>query len=175
MRKIFLTSVLSTILASIVFVTPANAHVLIMDTTDKLGLVLHVTPADEPVAGKISNLYFDIQNSAANIDTSKAILDISSIDTSDSSVPLEKHTNSLNAAYLFNKPGVYTLVLTVISNGKTYLFSHSLRVAANDQVDNSAVKNSSWAKATIVVSTTAILVLLIIAFNRRKRIASQSR
>lgn len=173
MRKIFLTSIISTVLASVVFVTPANAHVLIMDTTSELGLVLHVTPADEPIAGKVSNLYFDIQNSATGVAISKATLDVRSADTSKTSARLQKHNNSLNAAYLFDKPGVYTLTLTLVGGGKTYTFNHSLRIAANNQGNYS--KSSNWAKAIVVASSTAILVLLIIVFNRRKRIASQSR
>jgi hypothetical protein len=161
------------ILFAILLPTTANAHALIMDTSKTVGLVLHISPADEPVLGEQSTLYFDIQDIAAPSKRT-ASLTISSEADKVVTLPVVSQDNSLSASYTFTKAGIYTLKLSVVQPNKTYVFEHVQRIG-DSTTHLSSAQSKEWAKLGLTVAASLLAILIIVAINRRALIATQSK
>jgi hypothetical protein len=173
MRRALLVSFVTLLVCLIA--TPAKAHVLVMDSSKSLGLILHITPADEPVAGEVSNLYFDLQDVSVSSANRSASLTIAGDEVPTITVPVSFHNGSLSANHTFAKPGVYVMTLAISYPNKTYEFKHSQRVITTDKFATLTPENTSWAKLTLAISGSLLLTLIIVAINRRKLIDVQSK
>jgi xanthine/uracil/vitamin C permease (AzgA family) len=162
----------------VVFMTPtiASAHVLVMDESKSAGAILHITPDDDPIAGQSATLYFDMQGKrAADTRVTLAIKDDYGAASQVSIEPGEAKGSLITASYIFPKQGVYTITFTVRQDDRTYTFAQSQRVARG--VSGSALDRPTyaWAEALTAGCGVGLAVLVIVAFNRRKTIARQSK
>ena len=149
-----------------------TAHVLISDDTQSVGAVLHIVPDDDPIAGELTNLLFDIQ--AQKIDKNNPELTITNTATrAADDVPIKVDGSSVTADYTFLTQGVYKISL-VVSSDNTYTFSYTQRVSRG--LTGSALDKPTYplANLALVFCSTLFLFLLIIMLNRRKEIKSNS-
>lgn len=148
----------------------ASAHVLITDTAQQKGAVLHIVPDDDPIAGQPATLYLDMQNrSAATVS-----LAVTDSENSTDTIALKQSGALAYGNYTFPTQGIYKLVFTVKSGSDTATFEHTQRVSRG--VAGSALDKPThtWAEALAVAAGAGLLLLAIVAFNRRHDIARQS-
>lgn len=174
MRRVFIAGLFAAILLAL-FVAPhrASAHVLLMDTTKSVGAILHIMPDDDPIAGEESDMYFDRQGAASG---EGATVSLSIRKDRGEAVDVRvATTKSLSTAtYVFPAQGVYQLIFTVKDDAATYIFEQSHRVTRGVASAGSKASSPYWAEALFVITSVGMLVLLIVAFSRRKEIAKQS-
>lgn len=146
-----------------------SAHVLVTDTTHTKGAIVHIMPDDNPVAGKEATVFFDMQGEGLKNGASVELVvrDANKLVTP---APVKSNDTVTTAAYTFPTPGVYDLLFTVKQGNETTIFEHSQYVAGAETGKVSYV----WAETLLVVSGVLLLVLGIVAFNRRKTIAGHS-
>ena len=171
MNKKFFFAVLCIGLSSLI---PQNAfaHVLISDSTNSIGAVLHIAPDDDPVAGEQARLYFDIQ--AQEIEKESTVLTVKNVQTNEiNTVVVDAGSSSISANYTFATQGVYVLSLSIISD-KLYTFNYSQRVSSADTSVGYSKQNSPLATGLLIFTIVSLVALLLIAFNNRKDIKKRS-
>lgn len=153
----------------------ADAHVLLRDESKKIGAILHVSPADDPIAGSQSNLLFDIQLPDTDLRQLKARLEITDVEGQRVRMPVTLSGSSGGVDYTFPVQGAYQLKMTVESSDATYVFNYAQRVTRG--VSGSALDNQSyaWAEAVLVGCGVLMMLLLILYLNNRYAIAAQSK
>ncbi|MCA9338272.1 hypothetical protein KC949_01830 [Candidatus Saccharibacteria bacterium] len=152
----------------------AYAHVLITDSTHSKGTILHINPDDDPIAGEESNFFLNTQDLNTG-DGGKIFLTITNLATGENrqvNAPIIQKSAKLD--YTFPTQGVYNLVFTVKSKTQQYKFSYDLRVARGLNLNNTKNTYRAWADILAICSTIGIVVILIIALNRRRDISKQS-
>lgn len=152
-----------------------SAHVLITDSSNTQGVMLHIIPDDDPIAGKSSLLYFDTQQRLITKQGDAAQLSIRDSDGETTRVKTKVDGSLITAAYTFPSQGVYELTFTLKLSGTEYSFTHNQRVARG--VTLSALDQPSYLWAEMLVLTGGIGIFLLgIAFvRRRKDIIRQSK
>lgn len=151
----------------------ASAHVLIVDTTDSKGAILHINPGDNPVAGERSVIIFDTDKEMLD-KNSQVRLDITNHDGATDQVKTEVEGPLAAAEYVFPSRGVYQLTFTVTTGGDQLTFNYSQRVSRG--LASSVINQPSyeWAKILLLATSIGMALLLILAFNNRRQIKSQS-
>jgi hypothetical protein len=145
----------------------AHAHVLITDQTRKVGAELHVDPADDPVAGKKSTLFFDLES----LTPSAAKLDIAASGHT-VAVPVTISGYTVSASYVFPAQDAYKLSLQVTAEGQPYIFQYSQAVTAGAATGPATKRESGWAKVALFAAGGSLLVLAGIGLGRAKQIAA---
>jgi hypothetical protein len=156
----------------------ARAHVLITDTAKQVGAILHVQPDDDPIAGESSNLFFDIQSEALATGNYTAILTIRDDKGQRSDVPAKIAGNTITAVYTFASQGVYRMELVTKTNdtkGTGRTFDYVQRVSRGVEASPLQQPQYDWAELLMVGAVVAAIVLVILAVNNRKAIATSSR
>lgn len=157
----------------------AQAHVLLRDDTVNIGAVLHIKPDDNPIAGEISELYFDIQdkNSSVRIPYSGYDLIVTDEANQSTTVATEVSDSTVIAKYNFPTQGLYRLELKSKAQYDQFQkvsMQDSLRVERGVVGGAAVVKDVSWAQTGLVIGLAGIGVLLLVAWNNRVTIARQS-
>lgn len=143
-----------------------SAHVLITDDTNSKGAILHIIPDDDPVAGEISTIFFDMQNSGIN----DVLLRI------DGNPVTTRFDGSLaTAEYIFPTQAEYEMRFTVRANEATYVFTHNQRVTRGVSASPLDQADHIWAEITLLTSALGLVLLFIVAINRRSEIKLQSK
>lgn len=156
----------------------AKAHVLIADTTNEIGAVLHISPDDDPIAGEPSELFFEIQSKAVSVNSHSFVLTVTDSVGVKVYVPINPTGNTVSATYTFHSQGVYTIVLLaepLSSSAKTLAFQQDQRVSRGEISDNHTQPSFMWAEMGIAGSVCSILVIGIVVWNRRSALASYVR
>lgn len=148
----------------------ANAHVLITDTTEQIGAILHVQPDDDPIAGTEDTLFFDIQNKNLPETISNINLTITDAQGKTQVIPTTSRKNTVSAKYTFPAQGLYTLTLSLQSAQTPYQFVHAQRVARGSIPSDESSPRFIWAEITLVVTGCVALGLLILYCNRRSSV-----
>ncbi|MDB5175970.1 MAG: hypothetical protein JWM81_828 [Candidatus Saccharibacteria bacterium] len=147
----------------------ASAHVVIKDDTAKTGVVFHITPDDDPVAGEASQLFFDFEQPADNYSFGIKIINASGKVTN-SFVTVNKQTVSTN--YIFPEQGLYHIELTAQAKRPGIT---SLHYDAHQQVERGAgqktISNHTAAKVSLLGGMAALVVLLAGGVLRRRYMA----
>jgi hypothetical protein len=159
-----------------------GAHVLIRDSTRSVGAILHITPDDDPVAGKDTTIFFDIQQQE-NADAGYYFeLLLYDPDGFTSDVPVTGSGSSATAVYAFPKQGLYNLRLQAMpkSSGTAPLvFTYAQRVSRGVTEESASAAGSrqylKWADPVLIGSIAGFLALGILAFNRRADIVQYSK
>lgn len=158
---------------TVLFAPPAQAHVLVVDTTDSKGAILHINPNDNPVAGQKSAIIFDTDNDVLD-KNSRVLLSIKSDDGAVDEIEAEIEGPLAVAEYTFPARGVYQLSFAVSTGDETMTFIYSQRVSrgvATNQLDQPSYE---WAKMLLLGTGIGIVILAILALNNRQLIKSQS-
>lgn len=163
-----------------ILLTPnvAQAHVLLRDNTSQSGAILHVQPDDDPIAGKRSTLFFDIQNDNVALSSYSFSLQVADDSGSDDTVPIEIEDGTVSAVYAFPSQGLYEIVLTgtpTISTERPLQFSYAQRVSRGLAEGMSPTQDHVWAEIGMVVGLCVFVMLVIIGYNNRKDIARYSK
>jgi hypothetical protein len=153
----------------------AEAHVLIADTTNKIGAIVHFSPDDEPVAGGISGIYFDVPS---NIDIALSNPELE-IDSSNGSirelVPVTINGQTISAAFEFPLRDLYNIDLSFSPPGRTPLqFHYSVRITSSLYGANPSPHVAAWVKVGLLLSVWSLLALIVVAIKQRKEIAKAS-
>lgn len=172
----------SVVLCMLIASPVASAHVLIFDTTRQTGAVLHATPDDDPIAGEQSNLYFDLAGRGISKRTHAFTLQVTNQSTDTRQlIPLSAGESSVSATYAFPHQGLYTITLTAEpsdSRQSTLRFIHTQRIARGEVSPASVQKKSPpsflWAEIGLVFGVCMLLLISVIAWNKRRDIASYS-
>lgn len=152
----------------------AQAHVLIRDEAKLIGAVLHITPDDDPVAGQPANLFFDLQKVTGG-QAYAAKLQIRDSAGRQDEVPVSINKGSASARYIFPVQDTYSLKLTITAKGRPYVFEYTQRVSRGTVGSALDRPTYLWAEAALIASICTFALLMIVAFNRRKTIAVNSR
>jgi|GEM_PF-7084318 len=173
----------STFLALIILVLPqtAFAHVLVPDLTGKTGAILHLGTDDNPVAGQLSGIFYDVHTDLDLSKTTPVLIVTNAADSSQISVPVAASGQSVHGAYVFPTRGLYYLNLSINPSSisppfDSLTFSYSLRVTAGTlgtQTSNPDVP--AWAPAGLAITGWLLLMLVITIFKRRGSISRSSR
>lgn len=147
----------------------AGAHVVITDQSGSYGSILHVSPDDDPIAGKEASLFFDIQGSALD-EAANAELAITDSEGNQHIIPMVINKNSVNANYTFRWQGIYSLELLIKQTSRSDIkFNYDQRVSRGDiKGSKTNYPRYIWAEMMMLVSLISICVLFILFFNRRK-------
>ena len=165
--KTFLATITLACIAVIIAPSYASAHVLITDTTNSTGAILHITPDDDPIAGKQSTLYFDVKNSQlGSTESAKIIVADRDGEVIETSSTIEG--NLLSTQLTFPSQGVYTIQISTTQNGNPVTFEHTQRVSRGTSTDTLPKNRYKWAEIGIVSSLVVCSGLLILAINNRR-------
>jgi hypothetical protein len=160
------------ILSCFLFAQQASAHVLVMDSTNTQGAILHIIPDDDPVAGEVSQLYFDMQQT--NDTVREVRLVIRDEAGAESSVDTTVKGALVTASYIFPAQGAYEIRYTVIEDRNEYVFTQAQRVSRGIVSSALNTPNYSWAQALLIASGVGLVILGILVWNHRKDIAKHS-
>jgi hypothetical protein len=148
-----------------------SAHELIKDQVGNAGALLHLNPDDDPRAGTLTTLFFDISDSTVTPQSSKASLTVTDDHGTITTVPTKFLGSSLSASYVFPRKGLYEVKLTINQGDTTtHIFSEPLSVG-HGTIGSAPV----WAKTGILVTSLGAIVLTIMALKRRKAISQYSK
>lgn len=172
MSKLLFSSILIAIGCVILMPHVASAHVLIEDDSKHIGAVLHVVPDDDPIAGKPSGIFFELQgNDSKNRSAHLEITDDTKNTSTEIAVTLD--ANSINATYTFPTQGVYELKLVVVSE-KTYTFHYAQRVSRGVLGDESNRRSFPLANAALISATISLCFLTVVLIDNRDSIKKHS-
>jgi hypothetical protein len=154
----------------------AMAHVLVVDTTGKVGAVLHVTPDDDPIAGATTGIYYEVQTKES---LEKSIINLtikSDTGSIQESIPVSTHGRTIASAFDFPIRGLYYIDLTITPQDSAPIIFHtSERVTQGISGASAANPVPVWANAGLILSVWSLFLLSIAGFRHRKQIVKQSR
>ncbi|HSX31849.1 MAG TPA: hypothetical protein VLF43_01180 [Candidatus Saccharimonadales bacterium] len=173
MNKLFLP--LLTLAAVLLIPQNASAHVLLKDSAQGTGAILHVNPDDNPTAGEQANLFFDIKD-ASLTQNDTASLTITDENDKTVAVPSRLKGSSVSADYIFPNQGLFTLKLIVTKDGQAaHQFVYSQRVSQGTLGDTTTPLPPAWTEIGLITSVLAAVFTAIIVYNRGKRIRTYSK
>lgn len=153
-----------------------EAHVLIKDQSGTSGAILHVVPDDDPIAGKKTDLIFDVQNSTFIKSGFSAELQITQKRNGQTvTVPTITKDNIIRAAYVFPVQGAYDIKLTIAPGQNEQVFNYSQRVSRGVAGSVAQQPRFVWAEIGFISSVCGLLILAIIAVNRIREIRIHSK
>ncbi len=156
--------------------TKVSAHILVTDTTGQYGAILHVMPDDDPIAGEESNLFYDVQIDSLDDSDYEAILTITNSSDELTIVNLETNDSYMSTNYAFPTQGVYRLKLQIKTSSASYNFESSQRVSRGvTAVASQASNRYAWAELGLVAALSGLVMVAIVGFNYRHKIATYSR
>ena len=144
---------------------PASAHGLVQDSTGKVDAILHVVPDDNPVAGELTVLHYEVEPSVSMIG-STATLTITNSEGLQDEINVTTGNRAAVISYTFPAAGSYGLKLLVMTSGsKTLNFSSQVEVNSA----KAAEPTTSTAAIIWLSTSTAVLVTLLIAYFLRRK------
>jgi hypothetical protein len=163
------------VLALLMFAAPvAQAHTLSKDGT--IGAVMHIDPDDQPIAGTLSNLYFDMKDTTGRF--APAACECTLLVTQDgtqltSQSVTQSGSTTLASTFTFPSIGVYRVELLGMPSvaGAFDAFTITYNVRVDRGVGAMPPAQGSRAVLFFGVSaavTCAIVVLCIFYFVKRK-------
>ena len=146
------------------------AHVL--ETSGSVGGVLHIDPADDPIVGADSVLYFDLQNSHGNLNLSNCVCRVVIVHDGSHVVAearlgddphVEVSGSVLSYAFIFPLTGVYTVELKGNMDGdKEFTLSYVVRVnRGGDSEESPTLLNTFKERDTRIFLFVVVLIAAI--------------
>lgn len=152
----------------------ASAHELLSDRQADISAILHITPADSPIAGQPAGLYFTIEDDGAAVDVplDDYQLFVSGPGGDRERVPTRVENGAVAASYTFPDTALYELELTSRQHPDVALTS-SLRITRGGDTKLDSGPHL-WAQAGLVASVALLAVLGIAFANNHKQILKRS-
>lgn len=166
------TKILSIILVGSLLFTPSQAvaHVMVADVHGTSGALLHVTPDDNPEAGAVTHLYFDVDQKT-NLKDARIKLEVLS-DTGgiNEEIPVDRKGQVIASSIVFPVRGIYYLTLSIVPaiGGETVLFKYPLRVERSVLSPNPKRTIPFWAMAGFIGSLWALCALVLTGIRRKQ-------
>lgn len=133
------------------------AHVVSKSDETNSSAVIHITPGDDPIVGKESEIYIDIGNDINNY--ANYSLSVAT-ERSTTDVPVRIENTSIVGRYIFPKTGEYKLLL---SSEAGLLYSFTQTVTRTSETSNSSL---ILLFLTIVASILALTAGVIFAIKK---------
>lgn len=173
MKRLFMLSA-SILGLCLLLAADCQAHVFITDSSSRTGAVLHITPDDNPIAGRKASLFFDTQGKL--LDKSSQVKLSIAQESKDTYQVVETRIDGslVTADYIFPSQGVYHLRYVVEHPDGDYLFEQTTRISRGVSLQAVDKSTHTWAEGLLVICLVAAMILLILAWNRRQYIARQS-
>lgn len=157
---------------------PVQAHILQSDGS--IGAVLHIDPADDPVAGQQSSFFFEFKDTENKFSPEKCDCKFSVVENGNEifSQPVFQNNNSpslTSASVFFTFPeiNVYKIVITGKPISKdtfsAFTLNYDIRVAKENKNINLIGTNKNWFSSHIFVILTMLIAVFIILANFLKR------
>lgn len=145
---------------------PAAAWAHELATDDAIGVVLHVDPVDDPIAGKPSSFFFDFddRDNKFSLDHCHCTVTIRQNGITLVSEQLrETNISAASATYTFPATGVYQIVVNGVPQPQNAFqpFTVSYDIHVNRQVTANLTARSGWVIAVVVGLGSLILVFVI--------------
>lgn len=153
-----------------------SAHVIITSEQGGGKAVFHISPADDPVAGKESTLFFDIESTNTPLDNATATLTITSKSGEKEAVPAGVNQGTVSANYTFPAADTFKLEL-VVSNpdlsAEVLKFTHNQIVRAGAaSTEAKQTGNTSW---PLIIGGVLLVATAGLALVKRKDIMDSMR
>ncbi len=101
-------------------------------TADKVGAVMHIEPADQPIVGELAVISFDLTQVDGDFDYSQCVCNLT-IQPDGQTVTSELIENKLKFEYVFVEPKIYTLILSgqplTATTFQPFQFTYEITVA----------------------------------------------
>lgn len=169
---------LTLVIVSIIVCGPqvhTYAHVLLREDSGKLSAVLHINPDDDPIAGRVADVFFDLEGRDIRpIDTPVTI----SVQKPDGSIDVIQRQLDANGdvglKYTFMVKGTYALRLELSGqDGTPFTLSHTQYVERG-QAANSSTLQHPFAELLLVISISAFAILAILGVVNKREIIDRS-
>lgn len=177
-----LISFLLALIFNLHFASPALAHVLQSDSS--VGAVLHIDPADDPIAGEASSFFFEFKDKKGKFESSKCNCIFSVLENGseiyrqnlfqNSSDP---NLNNPSVFYTFPNRGVYTIRVTGEPNQagmfEPFTLTYDIRVERETSAQspsNPAEESQNLLKRHMIhfIPAAIILAFIIVSLSKRK-------
>lgn len=168
MRKVcvvLLVTVLSVLLAPTSF-----AHVLVPDSSGKTGAVLHTISDDDPIAGEISSLYFDMQDTIVSEKVKSVNVAINSDKNEGDSLDMKIDGSLATAKYMFPLQGRYDMTFTVTTQSQQYVYRQVQRVSRGETDGVLKQVTHPWAEAVLIGCGAVFMIGCILLWNHRREL-----
>lgn len=174
MNKLIASVVLGVSL--VMLLTPkASAHVLLTDKHTGSSAILHITPDDDPEAGKDAELYFEIQSTVPKNTYDEYRLYITNDTGEITELAVHATDTGVSTHYVFPTQALYKLELkNPVTKNRSFDLMYSLRVSRGVATGSSQVTEFGWTEPVMVFTVGAAALLLIVGFNNRKEIFTRS-
>lgn len=154
----------------------AFAHVLVTDSASKSSAIVHITPDDDPEAGKPAEFYYELKTKISSTTFSEYRVHVTDEAGNSTTVPITSDATSISISYVFPTQGLYKLELKSIHPWKTsFDLSYSIRVSRGIVGSASSAQNYTWAQPVLIAIGVLTLLLAITFVNNRELIAEHSR
>lgn len=160
---------------SIAIAPRVSAHVLVTDKVSNSSAVVHITPDDDPEAGKPADFYFELQTSVSPTTFSEYRLYITDENDVMTTVPLNTNSHSMAGSYTFPTQGLYRLELKSINPWKqSFDLKYSLRVSRGVAGGAAMQQRFGWVQPTFIATAVITGLLLITFVNNFRQIFKHS-
>ena len=146
---------------------PVLAHVVIMSEQGGSKAVFHISPADDPVAGTQSTLFFDISDSQTTLKNATATLQISGPNSSQESKNTSISDGTVSATHTFASGGAYKLKLVITStdpSAEVLEFNYEQTVRS---VSQTTAAKSSQLPLFMLIGGVIVLIVIASAYTHK--------
>lgn len=116
----------------VVALLPLVAFAHEIKTADKVGAVMHIEPADQPVVGELAVISFDLTKVDGAFDYTQCACNLT-VQPDGQTVASELIENNLKFKYVFTEPKIYTLILSgqplTATTFQPFQFTYEITVA----------------------------------------------
>ena len=144
------------------------AHFLLEDSDTGIAASLHVSPDDDPIAGKQSIISFDFSHHGIQSEKYDFSLSVKSDVNRTEKIPVEAVSTVVMAKYTFPYQGLYNVTLDITPKDG----SAGSKLTYAQRISRGEVRtygSFGWTRISLISVPLLLLVVLIVAFNSRKR------
>lgn len=153
----------------------AAAHVFFADQTGEHGVIMHLQPDDDPIAGQSTTMYFDIKSTVIDTDTYNFnVYIIDQADTKRLAVNTITGPHSFSSVYTFPVQAAYMIRLEATPVGQaeaSFVFLQPQRVTRGTAKSALDEPRHAWAEFSLIAAGCGTVVLILVVVSRRRAIA----
>ena len=160
MKKIFI----SIIFISLFFAPGASAHIL--KSEGSIGVLLHLSPDDDPIVGEPANFFFEIKDKDNKFQPADCICKISIqsnyTEVFSGDLFIANDSNDINAAvfsYTFPAKAIYNIIVS--GQPKTAGGFQTFHVEYDVRVERTQMSNAGNSSSWLIIGIFAVLALII--------------
>jgi hypothetical protein len=170
MNKI-LIFLLSLLILHFALLTSVDAHIL--KTDGSIGGIIHIDPEDDPIAGELSNIFWDLTNNGQKFNIDDCICYVSILENG-KEIEKERLMNE-TFTYTFPKKDVYQILVSGSPKGKSsfapFNLSYDIRVErVSDKQPETIITNPNTVSKRVIIGAiiTALGTILVLLPGKPK-------